>query len=216
MRRRRTFRGTVLTVLVAFTALSLAPPLVAAADLLDPLPTTLPSDTTGRADIVVGALAVASVGAGETLRYRGEEGPWRTAQFVSFTEDGNLLVRARGEDPVALDPRHVRLSLSQGTRGHTGTGFLVGASIGAVLGAAADNTSDEGLIEVEYSRGGLIFLGAAFYGLIGGVLGSFVRTPEWREVQLFPRDRAVLHGTGSLDAPDGALAFRAEFLRLDW
>jgi hypothetical protein len=115
-----------------------------------------------------------------------------TGRVSSWSYDSLNLVQAPGP-PAAIplsDLAHMEVSR---TKGHAGTGALVGGGIGAALGlafgiaAATDDFLEAGADDVLLVTAFLAASGAA----LGTLIGLLVRTEEWEEVPLPPRAPAT-------------------------
>jgi hypothetical protein len=95
--------------------------------------------------------------------------------------------------PAAIPLSDVARLEVERTRGHAGTGALVGGGIGAALGlalgiaAANDDFFDADAGDVV---AGTVFMAASGAGF-GALIGLLVRTAEWEEVPLPPRAPAT-------------------------
>jgi hypothetical protein len=100
-----------------------------------------------------------------------------------------LRLDARDTRRVAwMDVREV--ALDNGTRGHAGTGFLIGTGVGILAGVLARSDCLKGageyggLCDLSY----LVTVPAG--ALLGTIIGAVARTPKW-EVVPIPAARAV-------------------------
>ena len=128
----------------------------------------------------------------------------RTGTVVAFTTD-TLEVRLAGRGEPARLPldQLTRLDVSRGKRRHmarAGVGFVVGVGVGAVGGyvSGTNDCSRQGLFCID--RRGSAFLGGAFFGAIGGVIGlvaGVIPTETWSRVPLVPPRVSLIAPVGS-------------------
>lgn len=124
-------------------------------------------------------------------RYSVPEAPL-TGRVSSWSYETLDLVQPPGP-PAAIPLSDVARLEVERTRGHAGTGALVGGGIGAALGlalgiaAANDDFFDADGGDVV---AGTVFMAASCAGF-GALIGLLVRTAEWEEVPLPPRAPAT-------------------------
>ena len=111
-----------------------------------------------------------------------------TGRVSSWTYDSLNLVQPPGPPtPIPLSDL-ARMEINR-TRGHAGTGALVGGGIGAALGLAMgiavanDDFLEAGADDVLLATAFLAASGAGF----GALIGLVIRTEDWEEVPLAPR-----------------------------
>jgi hypothetical protein len=142
-------------------------------------------------------LPVAPPAAGERVRFQAAAfgTGHRTGTVVSTDTDALLVTIAPGADPVRVPLADFeRLEVARGRRGHFWTGAIIGLVPGAFLGAAFGwyaGCDDQGADCSAYSSalagGAVIGAGTA---LVGGLIGTLVKTDRWepvptRHVQVF-------------------------------
>ena len=116
-----------------------------------------------------------------------------TGRVSSWTYDTLNLVQPPGPPAVIPLSDLARMEVSR-TKGHAGTGALIGGGISAALGlalgiaAANDDFFDADAGDVVAAT---LVMGASGAAL-GALIGLMVRTEEWEEVPLPPR-RAESH-----------------------
>jgi len=79
-----------------------------------------------------------------------------------------------------------RLELSRGLKGHPREGFLAGALVGAIVGAASDPGSPGAWMYL--GRGGQALILGVLLAVPGTAIGSLIRTEHWEVV---PHERLV-------------------------
>lgn len=121
---------------------------------------------------------------GDPVRVLAEGGRWIRHTFVSASPTELVVSPFLYADTAIRLPRgETRLAVQTGSVSHTGMGLTIGAGFGLLLGAVTSGyDSDEDAL-VETSGTGNAVFGMMLFGLIGGVLGSVVRTPVWEEVE---------------------------------
>ena len=127
---------------------------------------------------------------GEVIRVRFEDGGLAEGVVRVWTPSSLTLTQADGPS-MELDWSEVSEVLRYRTRGHAGSGLLIGALAGgAVAGTHAGVTWEPCtfLCFGPQDRGGTIALaaviGAVAGGALGALVGAAVRTPSWEPVAI--------------------------------
>lgn len=108
----------------------------------------------------------------------------RYAGLVTALANDTLTLVRKGVVRAVPLPAVRRLEVSRGRRGYARTGALIGAGLGVVAGLAAVGADDG-----QGSTGAgivVVPLGAALYGGVGALIGTFVRRERWEVVPLDP------------------------------
>jgi hypothetical protein len=145
-----------------------------------------------------GAQAAPAVPVGTRVRFTPPERMRGLVGTIAGQRHDTLLLRTERDDTVPVPLAELdRLELSRGVHGHAlkglGLGFLVGAVVGGVVGAAVE--PDELLGRGVNVAAGII-LGGAGGSLIGLGVGASVRTERWEAI---PGD-----GAGAANGPRSA------------
>jgi hypothetical protein len=111
-----------------------------------------------------------------------------TGRVVSATPDTLMLLRDKQSTSMAIGtPSIVKVEVARGTHSNKAKvslmGLLVGATAGALIGAAVYTPSECNLICVEpVGRGGVAVAGGVLGGVGGAIIGAFVgrrQTDTW-------------------------------------
>lgn len=135
--------------------------------------------------------------AGTTVRiYRSDDDPTPLeGSVVRLRNDEVLVVRSPESVEVEVPRDDIRrLEFSTGRHGHPWWGTVIGAFAAGIPGAIYWNRECEGSCDYRVLEG--FALGALYFGVVPGfVIGSLVRTRNWRPLPLVYLDSAVGGGT---------------------
>jgi hypothetical protein len=106
-----------------------------------------------------------------------------TLLFESSGADLGLPVDARSSWVVPLELL-TQLEMSQGFRGHSGQGFLIGAGSGLVVAFVGMQSCDGISCDPEVGTAAIVGAGTLVGGLLGLLFGAVVRTERWTPVSL--------------------------------